>query len=308
MSDGLAAKRLIASNVAAGWKRIGISGPPRFVKLCAMEALKNGIEPVPSDAKQAKIIDKARKEFERDRARDAVDRSLAGNAEAARRADGAASAVNEDLAATSERINRTLQAAGRDLKPRLEAVMNNELDEMKRINIADYLVSQGYQQNKAKSSRSALCYDHPSGDRLIVGTDAKSGHSVYYSARDDQDNGTIIDLIQKRQALNLGQVRRELRPWIGRGSAERPEIPTTQPRPEPTTKDRAEQARGLAACERIGSHHKFLEGRALNQETLKHFRSMIYTDARGNAVFPRQLEEERRRQELEDERHHGPSM
>ena len=163
--------------------------------------------------------------------------------------------------------------------------MNNELDEMKRVNIADYLVSQGYAQNKAKSSKNALCYDHPGGDRLMVGTDSKSGHSVYYSVREGQDNGTIIGLIQKRQSLNLGQVRKELRPWIGRGSQERPEI-QPQPRPEPTTKDRAEQARGLATCERINDRHKYLEGRGLSPETLKHFRSRIYTDARGNAIFP----------------------
>lgn len=164
--------------------------------------------------------------------------------------------------------------------------MKNELDEMKHINLADYAVAQGYQPNKSKSSRNAICYDHPNGNRVIIGTDATSGHSVYYSVRDDTDNGTIVDFIQRRQALNLGQVRRELRPWIGRGPAERPEIPTPQPRPEPTTKDRAEQARGLAACKRINDRHKYLEARGLSIETLKHFRSRVYTDARGNAVFP----------------------
>jgi hypothetical protein len=163
--------------------------------------------------------------------------------------------------------------------------MNNELDQIKRINIADYLVSQGYTPNKAKSSKNALCYDHSNGDRLIVGTDANSGHSVYYSVRDDADNGTIIDLIQKRQGLNLGQVRKELRPWIGRGPLDRPEI-QPQPRPEPTTKDRAAQARGLAACERVGNHHEYLERRGISPETLKHFRKRIFTDNRGNAIFP----------------------
>ena len=33
--------------------------------------------------------------------------------------------------------------------------------------------------------------------------------------RDDTDNGSIIDFVQKRQGMNLGQVRRELRGWLG---------------------------------------------------------------------------------------------
>lgn len=285
MSDALAAKRLIASNKAAGWTRIGIEGPRRFIKLAALEALRNGIEPVPADSKQARIIDKAKEIYERDRARTEIERGLAENADRARRANASVESASEDLESASERISESVQRSSRDLKPRLEAVMRDELDEMKLINIADYLVSQEYQPNKAKSSQNALCYYHSNGDRLIVGTDAKSGHSVYYSVRDDQDNGTIIHLIQKRQSLNLGQVRRQLRPWIGRGPQERSEI-QPQPRPEPTTKDRQAQARGLAACEPIGSRHKYLESRAINSETLKHFRSRIYTDTRGNAVFP----------------------
>jgi hypothetical protein len=286
MSNAMAAKRLIASNKAAGWTRIGMSGKPGFIKLCALEALKNGIEPVSENEKQAKIINKAREIFERDRARKEVERSIAENADRAQQSNAAATAASADLAAANRSLSEAIQRSENDLRPRLEAVMSNELEEMKRINIADYLIVQGYQLNKLKSSKNALCYDHPTGDRLIVGTDANSGHSIYCSVRDDNDNGTIIDLIQKRHGLNLGQVRKELRPWIGRGPLDQLEIQTPQPRPEPATKDKVAQARGLAACERIGNHHEYLEGRGINPETLRHFRKRVFTDGRGNAIFP----------------------
>jgi len=59
------------------------------------------------------------------------------------------------------------------------------------------------------------------GDKIIIKRNS-NGHSVFFSVRDDGDNGTIIDFIQKRQRLSLGGVRKELRPWIGRPPAPRP--------------------------------------------------------------------------------------
>jgi len=162
--------------------------------------------------------------------------------------------------------------------------MDNELEAFKQMNLADYAAAQGYELNKQKSSKNSLCYDHSSGDRVIIGRDATSGHGVYYSVRDDADNGTIIDFVQRRQGLNLGQARKELRPWAGIGNAPAPRF-KPQPVPEPSTRDRAEQQRGLAACE-IATTHKYLEGRGIEQETLEHFRGRVYTDQRGNAIFP----------------------
>lgn len=163
--------------------------------------------------------------------------------------------------------------------------MNDELEQFKQLNLADYASAHGYTLNKQKSSKNALCYDHPNGDRVILGTDPKSGHSVYYSVRDDKDNGTIIDFVQKRQGLNLGQARKELRRWIGKGPRERPEI-QPQPKPEPTTRDRAEQLRGLAACEQVAGQHKYLQSRGISPRTLDHFKERVFTDPRGNAIFP----------------------
>ncbi len=48
-----------------------------------------------------------------------------------------------------------------------------------------------------------------------------NGHYVFFSVRDDRDNGTVIDLLQRRQNLSLGAVRQILRPWIGRSRSSR---------------------------------------------------------------------------------------
>lgn len=162
--------------------------------------------------------------------------------------------------------------------------MDSELDQMKRINIADYASAQGYTLNRQKSSQHSLCFDNAAGDRVLIGQDPKSGHSVYCSVRDDNDNGTIVDFIQKRQGLNIGQVRRELRPWIGAPS-QRPQY-TPQPQPKPVQKDRLQVQRGLASCERVTSSQGYLESRGIEPETLERFSSRIYTDPRGNAIFP----------------------
>ena len=51
------------------------------------------------------------------------------------------------------------------------------------------------------------------------------GHYVYFSVREDNDNGSIIDFVQNRQRLSLGAVRKELRPWIGMPASQLPAFP-----------------------------------------------------------------------------------
>ncbi len=47
-------------------------------------------------------------------------------------------------------------------------------------------------------------------------------HWTYFSVRDDRDNGTAIDFLQRHHARSLGAVRRELRPWLSEGTASIP--------------------------------------------------------------------------------------
>ena len=38
----------------------------------------------------------------------------------------------------------------------------------------------------------------PDGDKVVIAVNGSNGHWIYFSVRDDADNGTIIDFIQNR--------------------------------------------------------------------------------------------------------------
>ena len=58
---------------------------------------------------------------------------------------------------------------------------------------------------------------HPNGDKIIVKRSA-DGHYVYFSVRDDRDNGSIIDFVQKRMRLSLNSILRMVCVEYGRYS------------------------------------------------------------------------------------------
>jgi len=41
---------------------------------------------------------------------------------------------------------------------------------------------------------------HPDGDKIVIARNDTSGAWVYFSVRDDRDNGTIIDFLQNTGA------------------------------------------------------------------------------------------------------------
>ena len=91
-------------------------------------------------------------------------------------------------------------------------------------------------------------------------------------------------LLKRRKRLNLGQVRKVLRPWIGRPTEAQPEFPTLPV----TTKDRFEVDSSFRRMEDV-LHHPYLENaRRLPASllSLARFRGRIRTDGYGNAVFP----------------------
>ncbi|MDD2754438.1 MAG: DUF3991 and TOPRIM domain-containing protein [Methanothrix sp.] len=93
---------------------------------------------------------------------------------------------------------------------------DNELQRFKtEINLSEFSASLGYALDKRASSRNSAVMRHANGDKIIVARSEGSGDWIYFSVRDDRDNGTIIDFLQNRSALNLGQVRKRLREWLG---------------------------------------------------------------------------------------------
>ena len=140
-----------------------------------------------------------------------------------------------------------------------------ELDRFKReIDLSAFAASQGYALDKRESSASCRVLRHAgTNDKIIIGK-AGDGHWQYFSVRDREDNGTIIDFIQRRERKTLGEVRRELREWT---HTER-ELPAFARKPvQPATKDRAAVALAVARATEVETH-PYLESRGLTREVL----------------------------------------
>jgi hypothetical protein len=163
-------------------------------------------------------------------------------------------------------------------------------DELERfkidINLTAYAAGQGYQLDRRASSRNSVLMRHPGGDKIVI-TRGDNKHWIYFSIRDETDNGSIIDFVLNRRRCDFGDVRRELRRWLG-SSAPRiqPELYVRDV--VPISRDRAGVIRALAGMRPV-TRHAYLEGeRCIPGSLLTHprFRDRVLVDARSNVVFP----------------------
>lgn len=167
----------------------------------------------------------------------------------------------------------------------------DELERFKTaINLTEYAAGQGYLLDRRASSRNSVVMRHPGGDKVVIAR-GEDQHWIYFSVRDDADNGSIVDFVQRRRRCTLGDVRRELRPWIGSGiggTVARPALKLYVPEVVPVSKDRAAVIRALAAMRPIETHRYLEEERAIPRELIANprFAGRILEDARSNAIFP----------------------
>lgn len=157
-----------------------------------------------------------------------------------------------------------------------------ELDAFKReIDLRQFAEGLGYQIDRRESWRGSAVLRR-GVDKIVVKRNG-NGHYVFFSLRDDDDNGTVIDFVQRRQHLSLGAVRQLLRPWIGR-SASALQFPPLQPAsPDQMRVER--EYRRMAEAQR----YPYLErDRCVPADVLSspRFRGRMRIDARGNTVFP----------------------
>ena len=72
---------------------------------------------------------------------------------------------------------------------------DTELDAFKReIDLRQFAASFGYEMDRHESWRGSTVLRR-GGDKIVVKRN-HNGHYVFFSVRDDRDNGTIIDFVQ----------------------------------------------------------------------------------------------------------------
>jgi hypothetical protein len=174
--------------------------------------------------------------------------------------------------------------------------VDDELERFKsEVNLTEYAASLGYQLvDRARSNAvrtggstaSSIAMRHPATDDKVIIRKDGDGHWTYFSVRDDRDNGTIVDFLQRRRALSLGSIRKELREWL---RVDRPRMPPSTFRgtvaPQSRDLDRAARDYGLA---HLDPRPRYLLGRGLRPETLDAlcFRDCFRVDRRGTIFFP----------------------
>jgi len=165
-------------------------------------------------------------------------------------------------------------------------MIDAELESFKtNIDLRAYAAGQGYQLDRKESWRGTSVLRHPVSDDKVIVKRGMDGHYIYYSVRDDRDNGSIIDWVQFRLRLSLGAVRKELRPWLGQPPVVVPSFPALYK----TAKDRMKVEAAYARMKVLNGGHPYLESeRSLPASLLvsDRFRERIRIDDRGNAVFP----------------------
>jgi hypothetical protein len=169
----------------------------------------------------------------------------------------------------------------RDFQPLQVGVMDEELDRFKRYDLRVYAATQAFVIDRRESSRCSTVMRR--GHEKVIISRKDDGHYTYWSPHDDTDRGTIIDFVQRRKGLTLGEVRRELRVWIG------------SPFPAVLPPELASAGKDLGAVRKryaampFAERHPFLENeRGIPVTVLTHWRfaGTVRVDRFGAAVFP----------------------
>ena len=164
---------------------------------------------------------------------------------------------------------------------------DEELERFKQqIDLSKYAKqSFGYEVDK-KSSANSLCLKSDR-DKILVKQDVGSGNWVYASITDSNDKGSIIDFLQQRRSLNLGQVRQELRGYLGISKTTAVKAPPKPVKEKPPISHK-ELLVKLEGMSRDATKAKFLNKRGIDAATLKsrRFAKTVLSDRKGNAIFP----------------------
>jgi hypothetical protein len=164
---------------------------------------------------------------------------------------------------------------------------DQELERFKTgVNLSEFAASRGYALDRRESSRNSAVMRHPDGDKIIIAKNEASGDWIYFSIRDDRDNGTVIDFLQNRGGGSLGEVRKTLRAWLG---SPRPAVQVSL-----FVRDLVPVSHDHAAVKaeweraRVCLSLPYLTSRGLGPDVLilPRFAGCVRVDRRNNALFP----------------------
>lgn len=171
----------------------------------------------------------------------------------------------------------------------MSADRQTELERFKtEINLSEYAAHVGFVIDKRQSSNNNIVMTAANGQKINIKRKL-GGTWVYIDPRNPTDAGTIIDFIRTRDGINLGELRKQLRPWIGESSfpiAPRPAAGTFAADVAPVGRDREGVKTRLLACEVVS--FDYLAGRGINLalQTGPRFQGTILRDPRRNTIFP----------------------
>ena len=167
-----------------------------------------------------------------------------------------------------------------------------ELEKFKKqINLCEYAASVGFFLDQNSSSRCSAVMRHSNGDKVVIAV-TSSKHWVYFNVHggSQEDSGTIIDFVQARKKVTLGDVRKELRPWIGKPRLVEQGGSRLLPMDlQPAEYDAARVVGKWMNAKRITSSPRYLlNDRRLPSSVLADpvFADRLRTDQRSNILFP----------------------
>jgi hypothetical protein len=178
---------------------------------------------------------------------------------------------------------------------RSRRAFDEELERFKRdVNLTELAASHGYRlvdrERSAEgkwrgSTQASVSMRHPDIDDKIIIRRDRDGHWPYFSVRDDRDNGTVVDFLQRRGQPSLGGIRKELRLWL---RVDRPKLPVELYRPSVQIQERDAAAAAAAYSSASAARCRYLEDRGISREVAadRRFAGAYRLGARGNVLFP----------------------
>lgn len=162
--------------------------------------------------------------------------------------------------------------------------MDEELEALLRIDLRDYLAGEGYRLDEKESTKDSFKMRGPDGVLIIRQRD--DGVWQYFSPHDPDDNGTIVQYLQRRRggSFSLGHVKRHLRGFAG-GALRGPMVPG-MPRPlGHAPRDLLHIAERWEAARAISGLPYYLRRRGIAAETVAAYASALRMDRKGNVLF-----------------------